>query len=141
MCLILDNNQWGDFLDKKDDMMPIHDWLSNKGGKLAYSNHEGFEELSKKSRKILGSYKQKGQAKLVPKKKVEEKMKEIEKSYNIKSNDLHILGLAEAENIKVICSKDKKLHIDFKEMTKGKKGRGVYQTKKHRHLLTKDLCP
>ena len=127
----------GRFFTKKDDMKPIHNWLKNKGGKLVYSNHKGFEELSPEYKKSLVNYRRAGQAKLVPKNKVEEKMKEIKKSYNIKSNDLHILGLAEAENIKVICSKDKKLHDDFKTITKGK----VYQTKKHKNLLVKDLCP
>ena len=139
MCLVLDNNQWGDFLQEKDDMKPIHNWLRNKSGKLVYSNHKEFEELNKKSRKILGNYRRAGKAKLVPQNKVEKEIKEIKKSYSdkITSNDIHILGLAKAGNIKVLCSKDKNLHDDFKAIIRG----NIYQTKDHKHLLTKDLCP
>ena len=137
MCLILDNNQWGDFLNKKPDMLPIHNWLDKQQGKLVYSNHEGFNELSAKYQKSLKNYKQQGKTRFVPKEKVEEKMKEIKKSHQIKSNDTHILGLAKAESVKALCSKDRNLHEDFKEIIKGH----VYQTKAHEHLLTRDLCP
>ncbi|MBC6415797.1 MAG: PIN domain-containing protein [Bdellovibrionales bacterium] len=139
MCLILDNNQWGDFLEKKDDIIPIHDWLEKKNGKLIYSNHEKFKELSKKYKNSLETYRQAGKAKLVLKEEVEEEIKKIRKSqYIMKSNDDHILGLAKAGNIKVLCSKDKNLHKDFTTMIPHGK---IYQTKNHKHLLVEDLCP
>ena len=137
MCLILDNNQWGDFLNKKPDMQPIHNWLDKQNGKLVYSNHQGFKELSPKYKKSLKGYKTAGKARLVPTEKVEEEVKKIKRSHQIQSNDTHILGLAKAENIKVLCSKDKKLHDDFKNIIDGH----VYQTKDHKHLLVRDLCP
>ena len=30
MCMILDNDTWGDFLKQKSDMQPVHDWLQQK---------------------------------------------------------------------------------------------------------------
>ena len=138
MCLILDNNQWGDFLNKKPDMLPIHNWLDKQRGKLVYSNHERFKELSIKYQRSLQTYRQKGKAKLVSKKKVTEEIRKIEEeSYQLRSNDAHILALAKAEKIKVLCSKDKNLHDDFKKIINGQ----VYQKKDHKHLLVKDLCP
>ena len=137
MCMILDNDTWGDFLAQKPDMQPIHDWLKQKNGKLVYSNHQGFQELSKKYQKSLSEYSRAGQAHLVPGEEVEKEIKEIEKEHNIKkSNDRHILGLAKAFNIKVLCTKDKRLHQKFKAIIGGR----IYQNKNHQHLLTADLC-
>ena len=77
-----------------------------------------------------------GRARLVPNTEVEKKVKTLKKSnHQLQSNDIHILGLAKASNTKVLCTKDKKLHQDFKKIIKGK----VYQNKKHQHLLTLNL--
>ena len=40
MCMILDSNRWADFLNRKEDMEPIHKWLEKQNGKLVYSNYE-----------------------------------------------------------------------------------------------------
>ena len=141
MCMILDNNTWGDFLKNKPDMQPIHKWLE-KTGKLIYSNHIEFKELSPKYIRNLQEYKRKKKAELISseivKKGIEEIQKEIKKkSQKIQSNDIHILGLAKVKNIKLLCTKDKDLHKDFKKIIKG----NIYQNKNHQKLLTKDTCP
>lgn len=136
MCLILDKNLWRDFLNNKPDMVPIRKWLNNKNGKLAYSNHQCFERELRECKESLVAYSRAGRAKLVSKEKVEKAINKINKE-SIKSNDSHILALAKAGDVKLLVSKDKKLHQDFKEMIKGK----VYQNKEHKGLLTEDLCP
>jgi len=137
MCMILDNNTWGDFLKKKLDMQPIHNWLEQKSGKLVYSNHRGFQELSKKYQRHLKEYSRAGKAHLVSLEKVEKAIKEIKKKHDIKkSNDPHILGLAKASNVTVLCTKDRILHNYFKNIIGG----NIYQNKNHKHLLTPDLC-
>ena len=138
MCLILDNNQWGDFLEQKTDMQPIHEWLNKQNGKLIYSDHKGFTELSNRYLRRLQDYKRAGKARLVSKEKVEREIKNIKKSHDLTSDDVHILGLAKAENIKVLCSNDQDLHEDFKKVVRNGH---VYQKKAHKHLLVKDLCP
>ena len=138
MCMILDVNRWGDFLGKKEDMTPIHVWLNKGNGKLLYSNHDKFRELSTKYKRALVQYQNVGWARMVPKDKVEREISNInDKRINLKSNDIHILGLAKASGAKVLCSSDKKLHKNFKDVIGG----GIYQTKEHGHLLTEDICP
>ena len=137
MCMILDNNIWGDFLKQKSDMQPIHNWLGQKNGKLVYSNHKGFQELSKKYYQSLQKYKGAGKAHLISSKKVEKAIKEIKKEHDIEeSDDPHILGLAKASKVTVLCTKDKLLHKYFKKIIGG----NIYQNKNHQHLLTADLC-
>jgi len=137
MCMILDNNTWGDFLKQNSDMQPIHNWLEQKNGKLIYSNHQGFQELSKKYQRRLKEYRRAGKAHLVSLEKVEKAIKEIKKNHNIeRSNDPHILGLAKASNVTVLCTKDRTLHKYFKNTIGG----NIYQNKNHKRLLTPDFC-
>ena len=142
MCMILDNNTYGDFFKNKPDMQPIHDWLKQKKGKLVYSTHIKFKELSPKYIRNLQEYKRQKRAKPASKKEVEKGIEQIKKEIkkskkNIKSDDIHILGLAKIKNIKLLCTKDKDLHKDFKKIIKG----NIYQNKDHKELLTKDTCP
>ena len=139
--MILDANQWNNFLNSKDkDMEPVHKWLENKNGKLVYSTHKKIkEELDNvpKMKNRLNTYRQAGKAQLIDPKKVEEKINDIKRSYELKSNDPHILGLAKASDTKILCSNDKKLHEDFKKIING----NIYQNKSHQHLLNLDICP
>ena len=137
MCMILDNDTWGDFLKQKPDMQPIHKWLEQKNGKLIYSNHQGFQELSEKYQQSLRDYHRAGKAHRVSGEEVEKEIREIKKKHDIeKSNDSHILGLAKASNVTVLCTKDKLLHKYFKKIIGG----SIYQNKNHQRLLTSDLC-
>jgi len=138
MCIILDNNTWGDFIKNKEDMKPIRKWLEQKNGKLVYSNHIRFQELSNNSRRYLAEYYRQGKAHLIPHEKVEKEIEKINiQNDQLKSNDLHILGLAKASNTTVLCTKDRSLHTDFKQIIQNGK---IYKNKSHTHLLTKDLC-
>ncbi len=138
MCMILDINMWPDFFNKTIAMQSVHKWLEKKNGKLVYSNHELFQkELTQNQRTALQEYSRKGQARLVPKKQVEQKITSLRADNTFKSNDIHILGLAKAVRVKVLCTKDKDLHYDFKHILHGH----IYQNASHQHLLTKDTCP
>ena len=131
---------WGDFLSQKEDLRPIHRWLEEQNGKLVYSNYEPIRrEFNGRPNNNLKEYHRAGRALLISSKEVEKKVKEIIKNkYQLKSKkkDIHILGLAKASNVKVLCSRDKGLHQDFKSIIRG----SIYQNKKHQHLLTPDLC-
>ena len=136
MCMILDSNRWVDFLNQKEDMKPIHKWLEKQNGKLVYSNYEPIQrELNRLTNNNLKVYYEAGKALFIPSEEVKKKVEDIKK-YQLKSNDIHILGLAKAANAKVLCTKDKKLHQDFKSIIKGR----IYQNKGHQHLLTPDTC-
>lgn len=138
MCMILDANMWGDFTNKAECMIPVYKWLEEKKGKLVYSDHKAFQkELTKNQKKILRRYFQSGQARFVPKTQVDRITTDLRKNDELKSNDIHILGLAKASKVKILCSNDKNLHYDFKHILGG----SVYQNANHKHLLTKDACP
>ena len=137
--MILDTNMWGDFLKPKNqDMKPIQNWLEKRNGKLVYSRHQGFiKELSEKHLQLLQEYGRTGKAKLVDKKEVTKAIEEIKNEHNIEnSDDHHILGLAKASRVNLLCTKDKILHKYFKEIIKG----NIYQDKSHQRLLTSSLC-
>ena len=137
MCMILDSNRWIDFSNQKEDMKPIRKWLEKQNGKLVYSNYEPIQkELNYLKNNNLKAYYEAGKALFIPNEEVEKKVEEIKNKYQLRSNDIHILGLAKASNAKVLCTKDRKLHQDFKDIIRGK----IYQNKKHQHLLTPDLC-
>ena len=136
--MILDVHQWPAFFHKTKDMQPVYKWLEKKNGKLVYSNHKSFEkELTKKQKTVLKGYNQSGKARLYLEEQVAKEASGIKKNHKLRSNDSHILGLAKVARAKLLCTKDKDLHADFKEILKG----SVYQNAKHKHLLIKDVCP
>ena len=79
-----------------------------------------------------------GQIKRIDSAKVEKAINNINKKYKLKSNDIHILGLAKASNTKLLCSNDQDLQTDFKKIIKEGK---IYKNNTHNKLLTKDVCP
>jgi len=140
MCLILDANKYGDFMNKdNEDMKPVRMWIEGNGGKgkLVYSPTDKFEQELKCFRKMrdkLLYYQTRGKVKLVRKEKVEA---EQAKLTGLKSNDRHVIALARVAKVDLLVSNDRDLHEDFKIFCNGR----IYQNRSHRHLLTPDLCP
>ena len=148
MCLVLDTNMFGKFLKKADkDMQPIYSWLNKGRGKIIYTKHASYyQELAQSQNMLrwLDDAQQSGQSRLVDLKKVEQAASKLRNkikngSLQLKSNDIHILALAQASRVKLLCSDDRGLHADFTnpQIVGGK----VYQNQGHKRLLTKDLCP
>ena len=136
MCVILDTNMYGRFLNQQDtDMEPVRDWM-NKHGKIVYSETSKMVEELRKFPKMevqLRGYRQAGKLKLIDKDKVDATASKLD---DLRSNDSHIVALAMCGNVKVLISEDQALHQDFK-----KTGGKVYQYRKHIGLLKKDTCP
>ena len=117
----------------------------NKRGKKSSSvkedSSERFEEWAKKA---LYS----GRMKNMNEEEVETKMTQIRKK-SIRSNDPHILALAQVSGARLLYSNDKKLHEDFKNKKLLDPVGSIYSTLKgknftraHRNLLgRRDLCP
>ncbi len=138
MCLILDTNKYGDFLaSENQDMEPVRNWMKTRNGKIAYSPTEKMEgELNRhsKMREQFDRYRETDKLKLVPPNEVERAMNGLK---GLQSDDPDIIALAQVSGVSVLVSSDTNLHADFKQIIRG----NVYQTKKHKHLLKKDLCP
>lgn len=141
MCIILDSDAFGKFMDQNDqDMQPVRNWLQKKKGKIVYSNTDKLkrEWKSEGMRKQIRDLARREKLKLIDHQEVQEKENVLKGK--IVSNDEHVIALAIIANVKVLVSGgDKKLHADFKnsELVGGK----VYQQAKHKHLLTENTCP
>ena len=139
MCMILDANMFSRFINKNDkDMQPIHKWLLNQSGKLVYTDYHKYQSELKKAPKLrqqMLKLKRVNQARFVEKNKVEEKIKSLGR---IRSDDPHILALAQTAKVNLLCSEDKKLGFDFKDLIPNA---AIYKNKDHAHLLNDDICP
>lgn len=138
MCIILDANRYSAFLDPtNEDMKPVRDWIRNKNGKIAWSRTEKLEQELEdypKMRKQFDQYREIGILKIYKPEDIKTKRENLP---NLKSDDPDIIALAQVSGVALLISNDKRLHADFKEIIKGK----IYQTKQHKDLLKKDLCP
>jgi len=138
MCLILDTNRFGPFLDRGDkDMAPVRDWIENRNGKIAWSPTRGMRgELERygKMKDEFIRYRRAGKLKLIDEAAVTKEMKTLPE---LRSNDTEIIALARAAGVGLLVSADRNLHADFKEIIKGR----IYQTRSHRRLLRPDACP
>ena len=145
--MILDTCQWGEFLKQKPDMQPIHKWLKKWGGKIVTSKHEDIAKEAEPMRQWLVERERGGQAEIVQwiePERVEKACNRLkaelgQKRYKLESNDLPVLAMAQAGGVKLLCTKDQALELDFKEIIKG--GRIYKRTKQARKLLTQNTCP
>ena len=140
MCAILDANMFGEFKNQSnEDMQPVWNWLEQKNGKIAYTNTRKFEEEWERGglTDLIQQLQRTGKLKEIPARDVRQKENELKGQ--IESDDEHIIALAMVANVKVLVSKDEKLHQDFKN--RNLVGGKIYQTASHKHLLTKDTCP
>ena len=138
MCLILDTNMYGLFLTSdNEDMKPVRDWIDNRDGKIAHSpTGKMRDELNKypRMRDRFEQYSRAGKLKTFPREDVEQ---EKNSSSLLQSDDPDIIALARVSGVRLLVSGDKNLHTDFKQIVGG----SIYQTRQHKHLLKRDLCP
>ncbi len=135
MCIIVDANLQGSFMNRHPDMVPVHDWIKNKGGKIAHSYTPKFQkETTEPFKEELLNLSRRGRVKLIESKDVQKQQNTLS---NLQSNDPHIIALALVAKAKVLITHDKKLGKDFKQHVGG----SIYHNKTHKHLLKKDLCP
>ena len=138
MCLILDTNKYGDFLTPTNrDMEPVRKWVQTGNGKIAYSPTEKMQrELSRhdRMREQFDRYRETDKLKLVPSGEVR---RVVDGLRDLQSDDPDIIALAQVAGVRLLVSGDTNLHADFKQIIGG----NIYQTKRHQHLLKRDLCP
>ena len=149
MCVIIDVTMYHHYLEKENKQMkPLRNWIENGSGRIAYSSYEKFDrELKGKSKgnsrmhTQMTAYRKSGLVKVIDKKNVASKVKELENK-ELKSDDVHILAIALAGNIRLLTTKDGDLQQDFRKFIgKGRLRGKVYQYSNHTHLLTQDRCP
>ena len=152
MCAILDANCVSEVFgrgDRPEAGKKFFDWLNEHGklvvgGKLRkeLGKHSGFSQWY---RQAINS----GLAIDINDFIVNERTKNLEENKSCKSDDAHIIALAQVSKARLLYSKEINLHRDFGNSNLIKKPRGkVYSTLKvdnfsesHRKLLSnKNLC-
>ena len=143
MCIIIDANKMGVFLSEPPnaDVVPIHDWLMKKEGKIIYSTGGKFaKEISGRARERLTVYARSGMAIRVDAQDF--RRDESSLAPKIRSDDPHVLALARASGARRLYTDDAKLMDDFtdKRFIDGPRGK-VYRRAAHaKTLLTKKTC-
>ena len=141
MCIIIDTNMFGAYRDPKDsDMAPVRKWVNGRG-KIVYvdAGKYGNELKSSNMLTLLGDYRDAGKANLADAEKVLAKTRELEQQ-NLKSDDPHIIALAQVSGTNLLVTGDDDLMHDFKNSKLIKQGK-IYKNQSHTHLLTDRRCP
>lgn len=146
MCLIVDVNVAPRILltDNDRDFSYVH--ISLFGSKkpiatLAYGGKllDEFSRNHQLTRK-LAELDRAGRARIVEDHLIEEQLELIVQLGLCRSDDEHIIALARAGKVRLLCSFDKALHADFRNKALLDNPRGkVYQNRKHKRLLT-EFC-
>lgn len=140
MCLILDTNKYGLFLDpNNEDMKPVRDWMNTKNGKMIYSAIGKIKKEVKKSprmrARLFDEYRRAGKLKVFLAETVAEEKAKLPEH---KSDDPDILALARVSKVTLLVTEDKDLQDDFERIIPGG---NIYKTKDDADFLNKDLCP
>ena len=141
MCIILDANCFHKYLDPDDkDMRPVRTWLKKENAKIAHSSTEKLKSELEHSSRMVNEFvelRRENKLKIISSEDVDNRENELsDLKKEIKSNDLHILALALAGNVKVLVSLDENLGDDFKKFCSGK----IYKYRDHEHLLNNCKC-
>ena len=135
MCAIVDANVVGEVfgVNLEPAAKGFFDWLNTGGGKLVvggglkrelYSGSSDFKAWA------VGATLA-GRMREVNDKMVEDRTQQVENRSACKSNDPHVLALAQVSGSRLLYSNDKDLQSDFKNKTLINKPRGkVYSTQK-----------
>ena len=68
--------------------------------------------------------------------KVDQEQRIVERNGGLRSDDPHIIALARVGNVRILCSFDEDLHVDFKKKQFVDLPRGrIYLGNVHDHLL------
>jgi len=146
MCLIVDTNVAHKILLRRDDpdFKDVHARLfatTKPTAALVYGGRLAREYAANASvRRVVLALERNGAAIRVSNDLVERESGWALASGLCRSDDPHILGLARAANVRLLCSHDRDLHADFTNRALLSNPRGkVYQTRRHRPLL-REFC-
>ena len=159
MCVIIDTNMMELYIKSKppkdeeklkfyDAMKLLRQYIENKKIKLISppkgSTLSGEYKKMNKTNDFLTEYRLQGFIETIFSENIEKAEQELvfkKKKYDIKikSNDFHILVLAEASNTKLLATHDDDLEDDFKNPSII--GGSVYKYKTQTKLLDRNKCP
>ena len=152
MCVIIDTDRLCAFANGdaeeplKGDMARLRKWVEDDGRIVYYQHGKYMKEVERaNATTLMEGYKGAGKAKLLDKGKYTNAIKKFNK-LKIRSNDKHILALAEASGATMLCTGDNKLKKDVKERISKVKIYPDSETypnskKAQETMLDKNKCP
>ena len=148
MCLIVDINVAEAVLlqDNDPDFQDLHRHLFTTKAppaQLVYGGRLTEEyEVNRDIRRILRVLDQAGRTRIVSNDLIETECQVLEQLGVYESNDVHILALARAGKVRLLCTRDKALQNDFRNKAILDNPRGkVYTDRSHQHLLVRFCKP
>ena len=140
MCLIVDANVAAQTFTPAPapDFQPVWDALSRRqatavfGGKLAQEYYQLRKHL-----RIIRELERSGRLRRISDAKVNQVTTQLVESNTCVSDDEHIIALARVSGVRLLCSHDRALHIDFTNPHVLKPPGRVFQNPKHSHLIRK----
>lgn len=132
MCAIVDANAvWEVFgSDRPEAGQKFFDWLTIGSGILTIGGKLLFE-VSKDKRFKEWAYSaiKSGKMRIEDNTEIEKREAEISRNYQVRSNDVHIVALAQVSGARLLYSNDRRLAEDFKDKSLIDRPRGkVYRT-------------
>jgi len=142
MCMIVDVNIAHKvfFFADDADFGEIHESLftdKKPHAKIVFGGYLGVEYgRSGKIRRIIVELSRAGRARKIDDNAVNQEQAQLEGSGLCRSDDPHIIALARVSSVRLLCSHDVNLHVDFTNHLLLSNPRGkVYQNRSHSNLL------
>lgn len=144
MCLIIDANVVHKvFPTPSGDFEPIHKAVIERRAWIVYGGKltDEYQAIGKFWR-ILARLDQQGSARQVPNGAVVAETEALRRSGLCRSDDPHILALARVGRVRLLCSNDDDLAVDFTDRRILSDPRGnVYKRVEHSRLIRKHCHP
>jgi hypothetical protein len=140
VCIIVDANSAQDIKARSDDGAPILNWLLKEQSGLVVGGKLLRELVRCGLEPTLTVLSQAGRLHRIDDGKIQPVQEKLMKDGKCHSDDQHVLALAIVSGCRLIFSKDKNLHKDAKNRKLLTPPAAIYQSKQHKHLLTKCEC-
>lgn len=140
MSIIVDANCASDLLsaNPSEDFKPVLDAVVSKGARISYGGSKLKREYMALPAvwRFVVALDRAGKARAHPDAAIDALEQALSLSGALKSDDPHIIALAQVSGARLLCSRDKALHQDFlaKELIDKPRG-SVYQNSGHAKLL------
>jgi hypothetical protein len=140
MCLIIDANVISKVVSQPADadFLPVANALISRKAKAVYGGKlaQEYAKISR-IRRFLIELQRQGILTRVPDADVDAETRIVKKTRLCVSDDEHIIALSRVANVRLLCSRDQNLHIDFKNPALLNPHGDVYQDTSHSHLIRK----
>jgi hypothetical protein len=139
MCVIIDANVAGQVFATpcSGDYRPLWDWVLERGGCIVYGGRLAAEILRmRNAARTLRVLSDAGKAHRCLDAQVFSEEEAVKAMGLCTSTDSHVIALARVSKARVLCSGDKALHADFKNLKLVPRPRGqIYQNASHARVL------